>query len=366
MNIDAAFSSSYGAARQKFLQAAAAAGARLESLEHPLRGRDGETLAVDVALDGAADADKLLIVSSGCHGVEGFCGSGPQVLALHDSALRAQARAHGVALLHLHALNPYGFSHLRRVTHENVDLNRNFQNFSQALPDNPGYRALHPLLLPRHWPPNAWNRIRANALILRHGLRPLQDAFSTGQYEFPQGLFFGGTEPCWSNLTLRRILRAYGRHARHVAWVDLHSGLGPSGYGERGNAGHDDEATLGRARQWWGSDGATPVQSLAAGSSVSSPLMGVCWWAVYDECPQAQFTGVGIEFGTIATKRVAQALRAEQWLALHPEAEPQLAAQIKQELKDAFYVDNSAWKQRVAEQSLQAMHQGIRGLGGSA
>jgi hypothetical protein len=50
----------------------------------PAAGREGEALAMDVARDGPPDADKLLIVSSACHGVEGFCGSGVQVYALHD------------------------------------------------------------------------------------------------------------------------------------------------------------------------------------------------------------------------------------------------------------------------------------------
>lgn len=101
-----------------------------------------------MTLDGATDADKLLIVSSGCHGVEGYCGAGVQVLALHDDVSRLACAAAGVAVLHLHALNPCGFSHSRRFTHENVDLNRSFQGVSKLLPENPAYRDLHPLLLP--------------------------------------------------------------------------------------------------------------------------------------------------------------------------------------------------------------------------
>jgi hypothetical protein len=106
-------------------------GCGLNPILHPLTGRDGEALAMDVARDGPADADRLLIVSSACHGVEGYCGSGVQVAALHDAQWREKARAQGVAVLYIHALNPYGFSHIRRVTHENVDLNRNFHDFSK-------------------------------------------------------------------------------------------------------------------------------------------------------------------------------------------------------------------------------------------
>ena len=66
-----AFSPSYAKARTKFLEAAATAGLPIESHAHPLKGRDGEDLAMDVVRDGPADAKKLLIVSSACHGVEG-------------------------------------------------------------------------------------------------------------------------------------------------------------------------------------------------------------------------------------------------------------------------------------------------------
>ena len=149
-----AFSPSYAKARVKFLEAAAAAGTRIESFKHPLPGKDGEQLAMDVALDGAPASERLLIVSSACHGVEGFCGSGVQVFALHDAEWRAKAREAGVAVLYIHALNPYGFSHVRRVTQENVDLNRNFHDFSAPLPVNEGYRRVHPLLWLFGFPPH--------------------------------------------------------------------------------------------------------------------------------------------------------------------------------------------------------------------
>jgi len=88
MGLAEAFSTRYARARVKFLEAAAAAGLPITSHEHPLKGRDGETLAMDVALDGRADAPRVLVVSSGCHGVEGYCGSGVQVFALHDAEWR--------------------------------------------------------------------------------------------------------------------------------------------------------------------------------------------------------------------------------------------------------------------------------------
>src|SRR5688572_14398733 len=96
------FAQSYAAARAKFLEAAESAQLEVHPHVHPQRGRDGETLALDVVRDGPADAANVLLVSSGCHGVEGFCGSGIQVAMLRDAAWRAHTRKAGVAVVYLH------------------------------------------------------------------------------------------------------------------------------------------------------------------------------------------------------------------------------------------------------------------------
>lgn len=206
--VEAAYSHSYAEARQKFLAAARDAGLAVQSHRHPLKGRDGEELAMDVVRDGPAAAQAVLIVSSACHGVEGYCGSGVQVRALRDAAWRQQARERGVAVLYIHALNPYGFSHIRRTTHENVDLNRNFHDFARPLPVNEGYRSIHALMLPEQWPPTPDNDAAVAAYVAQHGHLALQAALTRGQHEFADGLFYGGTAPTWSNQTVRQVLRS--------------------------------------------------------------------------------------------------------------------------------------------------------------
>ncbi len=357
-----AFSSSYGQARERFLQAARGAALEVDSKAHPLPGRDGEALAMDVVRDGPPDAASLLIVSSACHGVEGFCGSGVQVAALHDEAWREHARRRGVAVLYVHALNPYGFSHIRRATHENVDLNRNFHDFSRPLPVNEGYRELHSLLLPQEWPPSDANRAAVGRYLAERGEAALQAAVSRGQHEFPGGMFYGGHAPTWSNLALREVLRSYGRRAARIAWIDVHTGLGPSGVGERIYAGRDDPQAITRAGDWWSGGGATPVTSIYDGSSTSAFLTGLMWSAAYDECPQAQYTGIAIEYGTLPLMEALQALRAEHWLHLHPQAPAALAAQIKRQMRDAYYVDTAEWKAQVLRQAREALIQAADGL----
>jgi hypothetical protein len=357
-----AFSSSYTQARERFLQAADSAGLAVESKPHPLKGHDGETLAIDVARDGPPDAACLLVITSACHGVEGFCGSGVQVAALQDEDWRSHAARHGVAVLYVHALNPHGFSHWRRTTHENIDLNRNFHDFGKPLPVNAAYRELHELLLPRQWPPSAANEAALMQWAGAHGEAAFQTAVSGGQHEFPDGLFFGGTSPSWSNVAFREVLRAHGRHAARIAWIDLHTGLGPLGLGERIFCAHDDGATLERASAWWSGGGRTPVTSIYDGSSSSAPLTGMMWSSFYDECPQAEYTGITLEYGTLPLMETLQALRADHWLHLHPGALPEVAAQIRQQMKDTFYVETDAWKEQVLSQARDALFQAADGL----
>jgi Protein of unknown function (DUF2817) len=362
MGVVEAFSASYREARVKFLEGAASAGWQIESHPHPLKGRDGEDLAMDVARSGPVDAQNLLILSSACHGVEGYCGSGVQVFAAHDADWLAHARSRGVAALYIHALNPYGFSHIRRATHENVDLNRNFQDFTRPLPVNEPYAEIADLLIPATWPPDTTNTAAVGQYIQTRGMPAFQAAISRGQHAYPKGMFFGGTAPTWSNLTLRGVLRRHGATAHRVAWIDLHTGLGPNGLGERIFACADDAAALQRARAWWGGNGATPVTSIYDGSSTSAFLTGLMWMSLNQECPRAEYTGIAMEYGTQPMEQVSYALRAEHWLDNHPEAPAALARQIRQQMLDAFYTDTDAWKGQIIAQARQAMVQAVDGL----
>jgi hypothetical protein len=351
------FSATYAEARTKFLQAAAKRGLAVNSFVLPLQGVDEETLATDVVFDGPDDAESLLILMSGVHGVEGYCGSAIQIGAL-DAGLPRQARCDGkVAVLHVHAINPYGFSHSRRVTQENVDLNRNFIDFSAPLPVNAGYADIHDILVPQAWPPHPDNEAELALYRERVGQRGLQRAMSMGQYTFNDGLFFGGHEPTWSNRTFRRILQEYASQRTHIASIDIHTGLGPYGFGERIFACPEDPAVLERARSWW-----VNLTSVETGTSTSIPLNGPIQTAFAQECPQALQTHICLEYGTHPSGQVQTALRAEQWLYRRGSSDATERAAIKQALKDAFYPDADDWKLPVWRQGFEAYLQAIEGL----
>jgi hypothetical protein len=362
MIVDDCFAQSYAEARAKFLRASADLGLPLASYSPDIAGRDGEQLAMDTALCGPANANGLLIVSSGCHGVEGFCGSGIQVALLQDSSWHRAVRNSGCAVLYLHAVNPFGFSWWRRVTEGNVDLNRNFQNFNQPLPGNPRYDQIAQLLVPDQWPPSQTVEQELQRFIAIHGMQAFQDTVSSGQYNHPHGLFYGGRTATWSQRTLRSILRSAGQACRQLAWIDLHSGLGPMGHGEKIYAGKNEPESLQRARAWW----QNVVTSTYDGSASSSRVEGLMLMSAYQECPQAEFTGVTLEYGTQPLDAILAALRAEQWLSNTADVDRRTHDAIKRQMRDAFYVDTPEWKMAVVQQGLQAVNDGLAGLAAAA
>jgi len=358
-DLHGAFASDYREARDKFHEAARARSLPVERHVHPsARGMHGEELSIDVALFGDPHASRLLLVTSAMHGVEGFCGSGCQVSLLRDPFIHAEMQRAGVAMLFCHAVNPYGFSHLRRTNEDNVDLNRNFRDFRQPLAMNEEYAQIHSTIVPDTWPPTAANSAQVGAYVARFGVPALQAALSRGHSDFPDGLFYSGRAPAWSNAVLRDVLAGHARLRQRVAWIDIHTGLGPWAHGEKIHLGPDDALMIARTRAWYGSD----VTTVYDGTATSSELSGVCYHAALDACPGAEYTGITLEYGKRSLNDVLQALRAEQWLANHPDAGEPLRSAIKRQMRDAFYDETDAWQAMAYGQARVAVLQTLRGM----
>ncbi|WP_153141393.1 M14 family metallopeptidase [Paraburkholderia agricolaris] len=360
MTVQNYFSDTYVEAREKFLGASQALDLTVGRVFHPSRlGPDGEALSIDSALLSPGNARSVLVITSGTHGVEGFCGSGCQVGLLSDTDFLAELRDRAVALLLIHAANPYGFAHLRRVNEDNVDLNRNGVDFSTATGANPDYPELDALLLPETWPPTDADNDALAGYIRQHGERKLRETATKGQYEVPDGMFYGGTSRCWSTREIKAMLGAHLPNFDRLAWVDIHTGLGAHGHGEKIFM-RDDPSELQRARNWWGADVKQIVDPRSVSAVIDGPLMNT----VYEGFPTVEKTTLGLEFGTYETSRVLHALRADHWLHRHADVSAEQAQQIGRDLKDVFYCDNDAWKGMAFAQTRVVALQAILGLSG--
>lgn len=356
----AAFSPDYRTARDKFRGAARAAGAALEDYVNPAPppGHDG-TLTADVAVLGRPDAGRVLLVNAGTHGVEAFAGSAIEIAFLSSRP----APPDDVRIVLVHAINPHGFAWLRRVTEDNVDLNRNFLDHDGPHPANEAYGKLHPLLCPERWdgPTLAEMARTIDTYVEKHGAFALQAVVTRGQYDHADGLFYGGRRPTWSNSTFRAILGKHISGARTVAFIDLHTGLGE--YGAAEMIGGASPSTPGgrRMRDWYGDI----VTSPSAGNSSSAPLVGVIARAVREAASGAQVTSATLEFGTYPVREVLNALQADNWLHAHGDVDSALGREIKADIRKRLFPDEDGWKRRVLDQGVRIVSRALQGLGGA-
>ena len=358
MNPADSFSADYQEARQKFRAAAHKAGGAIDSVTHPLRDPDSRDIATDIAWFGPRNAEAVLVLISGTHGVEGFCGAGAQVDLFRRGRIARLPK--GLALMLIHAINPYGFAWLRRVTHENIDLNRNWVDFSQPLPANPGYEELSAVISPDAWTEaSILARKRAEAdYSARHGAERLGLALSGGQYAHPGGIHYGGAEASWSRVTQTQVFHAYLGQADRVGIIDIHSGLGPWGFGERIVTQPRTSEAFRRAAQWYGA----AVTSTRDGSAASASLTGDGLSAAPALLPHAQVTTMALEFGTLSMEAVHEAVCGDAWLHAHGDVASDLGRSLRTQTRDAFYCDTDAWKGMVVGQSLTAVRQAIASL----
>ena len=346
------FSHSYLEARNKFLEAAGHAGHEVQTCLHPLTGPEGESLATDVVVIGDHNANKVLYVTSGVHGVEGYYGSGVLVQWLRN---QIQAPA-DVKMVLVHACNPYGFAWGRRFTEDNVDLNRNFwepRKANEKPTKNEAYETIRDFVEYPACTAEAFASCqeKRQAYLAANGVAPLKIALSGGQAQSPEGLFFIGNQPTWARQTYENLVRQHSQGCQHLFFMDLHTGLGPRGYadflhqygpnspafetllhyiGERVQGDERDEATA------QGLEGTTIACFHRIGAELGFSVLGGA-----------------IECGTTPLPVTLEALLQETALHRHGCDDETLVAQIKQNLKDVFYIDADDWKQEVYDQTCE-------------
>ena len=269
----------------------------------------------------------------------------------------------GTALLAIHAINPHGFAWVRRVTEENVDLNRNFVDHTKPLPSNLGYEALHEAICPQEWnaASQSATRARFDEFREREGAAAFQRAISGGQYGHSDGIFYGGTAPTWARQTLMRILAEHAGGAGDLAMIDYHTGLGPWGYGEQIVTHAPGSAALRRAEQWYGT-----ITNPALGNSSSAELHGDNLNGLETALAERDiaFTGMALEYGTLSLGEVLDAVRADNWLHHHGTVDSKEGRALKRQMRDAFYGDTDDWKAMIFEQGVAAQRAALRGLQG--
>lgn len=330
----------YATAREAFLERTA--DAELTSYEHPLAGPDGE-IAMDVAYWPNQGSDKVVVISSGTHGIEGYCGSFIQC-ALIDQSLGEKATENS-SLMMVHGVNPYGFAWQRRVNEDNIDMNRNFVDHSKTYPINEGYAELAQLLEPETWDDSTEGAIKAGLrqLVEQHADDPrwMQAAMSGGQYAYPHGQFYGGNAEAWSNRKVRELSTQF-LFDKEVVWIDIHTALGEYATAQCIVEIPPGSPQLDKAVALWGD----LVGNTMSGESVATEVTGTMVTGVKGDRERSTIV-TGLEFGTVNPGEVSMALLQDQWLHRYGDLNSEAATMIKQRMMDAFYPDDEEWRSAV-------------------
>lgn len=356
-----AFSASYAEARAKFLEAAA--GARVASYEHPQRGPNGEALYLDTALVGPQDASRVFALVCGTHGIEGFPGSAAITDWLRSGVARRLPPGSAIAIFHAH--NPWGFAHKTRVTEENVDLNRNYIDWRGPVPQNPGYAEVHPAITPRTWDEESIAGIfrTLEEFKARVGEQAYSNAYNGGQFSHADGVYYGGQREQWANGAFRRAAREAMGAARKVAFIDLHTGIGPR-YEHIYLCFHPEGSPpWERARAWWGE---RAVNRQGVTHKALAKYQGTLVDAFPGLVPAAETTAMVVEYGTLAREGVARAGLLQRWLRFEGgTADAQRLAELRKEYEEAYYPSEPRWREAVLAQSRELFERGLAGISSS-
>jgi len=339
------------------LTAARGVGADIHSISHPDKGPNNETLFMDFAVVGPADAANALVIVSGTHGTEGYCGSGCQVELLSNPT--ELPKFSDLRLVCVHAHNPHGFAWARRVNEDNVDINRNYVDFSEKMDTNEAYRAIQHLILPdviddrSEAVLDAWVDEQGKDNFLRTAL--------SGQRVDPKGIFYGGLQPVWSNIVMRECLPTLLENQKCVLVIDFHTGLGPFGHGDILHTYPENSWENRVFGDWFEGQAVATIEEQYMGD-VSYQATGAFVSALDSILPGHKTLGLVIEYGTVEIERVFRALRADNWLHMQGVVDSDQGRKIKQEMFDCFYSPTEKWQQMVWDRAIWLFEKSASGL----
>ncbi len=362
------FHESYNKSRQAFLTAVHEAGRKFNNIElseFRVSSNVDTNLIMDLCyIPPQQDTNRLLVLISGTHGIEGYTGSAIQQMFLND--ILNEEIANDMAILLIHAYNPYGFKYYRKATEFNVDLNRNCGTDNSIFENkNPGYGDLYDLLCPAGKvntgnPKNQFFYLVAIWNILKESMATLRQAALQGQYEFPEGIYYGGNDFTPQTNYLKKTLPKIFEQYDLIFAVDLHTG-----YGEWAklhlfpNPEKDDYVR-------------TATESLFEGYHIDwgdsddfYTIMGDLSKYLQKVNPQALTLCMPFEFGTLNSQETFGSLVSIHRMILENQGynngykNHRNEIKVKNDFKEMYYPSSEIWRSEVIRQSREMLELSI-------
>lgn len=200
--------------------------------EHAVNADEG--LYIDnILLPAKGEHTNLIVLTTGVHGIEGYIGS--VMLDVFFDEIYPTINTENTGVLVIANVNPYGMKNYRRYNENNVDLNRNFiedwDSFDRA--SNTEYPKVVNFLQPKGKMGNAfWHEVGFYLSLAKeavfNGADTISDALLTGQYEYAEGVYYGGNGDEASTTYLKgEFAKCLSGDYENIIHIDIHSGYGP-------------------------------------------------------------------------------------------------------------------------------------------
>lgn len=310
---------------------------------------------------------RMLLLSCGIHGIEGYAGS---AVIRHLLASVLERVPSSVTIWLVHALNPFGFAEYLRVNAANVDLNRNCQVPGDALfsTDSAAYQALAPLLSPNARASLGGLRsARFYSQLLaaraRHGEATVRQASLSGQYCDPDGVFYGGDRVQPEIAFFQRQFERLAAQHSEVLVIDLHTA-----YGERGEAyalfPRAESPAIAACTQAGVTDGSGRDRAY----TVHGDLISYCYRTAKRSCPSGLFDGVTLELGTHGLSILQQladlhTVVLENQVRHHGANHVSVEPRVRDAFRELFYPSAPAWRARAVQVGSRGVEALLRARG---
>jgi hypothetical protein len=318
---------------------------------------NGDSLAINyLYIPSQSSPRSLVILSSGIHGIEGFAGSAFQRMFMAEILPGIDHRSTGYLIIH--GINPWGMKNKRRVTQNNVDLNRNFDSSDSFFNNkNEGYSKINSFLNPSgKASANLFTNIlftpKAIWIILKNSMKTARQAILMGQYDYPDGIYYGGKKFELQKTAIEHLIITTANDYNQILLIDLHTGYGSRGKLHIFGASSKDSAIIKETEKIfvnhkidWPEDKDFYENYGDFTLFISRILKG------------KMVIPVTFEYGTLNSNSLSGSLKSLQIMILENQgyhfgySDKQNEKKIRQMFLEAFYPSSLSWRSETIRQS---------------
>ncbi|MGP4062284.1 M14 family metallopeptidase [Halobacillus sp. H74] len=323
-------------------------------------GKEEDT-TIDVIYSEANSSNKqVLFFTTGEHGIEGYAGAAVVHLFVEEYLNQVDPQSTGICFVH--AINPWGMKNFRRVTENNVDLNRNYFLEQGTVPEtvNQYYAKESEIFQPNGVVKDIKKEKTAlyeqlSKGMMNEGHSGIKTAKGMGQFEFERGVYYGGTDEEESTKYMKewqlKLLTTYSR----VIHMDWHTALGPTNEVTMVMSEHDEREEEELKAQY----GMKNIKKFTP-KNVKGDSTNYFHKLKKEVSPDTKLFSALFEFGTFGADKKAElreltTIILENQLYWEGAVHEEDRQWILEEFNNMFYPEEEAWREAVLKEARLAI-----------